>query len=167
MRNPFIVVIVLTCLLFSGVGAQAQEAAGEGSIATCTFEDEKEMSVRYTPPKSSEKVPNGKIWAPGGKPMLLFTQTDIMLGNSPIPVGAYTMYTIPGKSSWTVIVSKNVDPAAKYDEKQDIARAQMDIGQLSSEEPQFSVVFGRVGPKKCAMRFYFGKIGAFVDFDEK
>lgn len=134
---------------------------------TCSFDDEKQISVQYNAVSASDKLPNGKVWAPNGSPLLLFTQTPVTLGNTEIPVGAYSMFVIPGKENWTLIVNKNVTPGSKYDESQDLARVQMDIGQLGNPEKQLSVVFGHSGPKQCSMRIYYGKIGTWADFHEK
>ena len=166
MLNPWTAFILIVCLIFTPMLA-AEDPASDRSTATCTFDDQKDVSVQYGAAKSSERLPNGRVWTPGGKPMFLLTQADLVLENTPIPVGAYSMFAIPGKNNWTVIVNRNVDPSGKYDEKQDVARASMDVGQLSDEEKQFTVVFGHLGPKVCSMRFYFGKIGAFTEFNER
>ena len=62
--------------------------------------------------------------------MTLFTEAQLTLGSSVIPIGAYTVYPIPAKDHWTVVVNKNVTPGAAYDEKQDIARAAMETAQV-------------------------------------
>jgi hypothetical protein len=99
--------------------------------------------------------------------MVLFSQTDLTVGKTEIPVGAYTMFVIPGKENWTLIINKNVTPGSKYDESQDLVRVPMDTGQLGSPEKQLSVIFGHVGPKHCSMRIYYGKVGAWADFFQK
>ena len=45
--------------------------------------------------------------------MLLFTQGATTLGGSPIPVGAFSMYVIPGRDEWTLIVNRNVTPGVQ------------------------------------------------------
>jgi len=143
-------------------------AAPESATATCTFDDGKEVNVRYIPVAAAkEKLPNGKIWAPGGTPMMLFTQADLLIANATLPVGAYSLYAIPGKSEWTLVVNKDVTAGAKYDEKDDLARASMDTGQVSQSLPTLDVAFAHTGPKQCTLRMYVGKIGAWADFKEK
>lgn len=153
-------------ILLVAVSAVAQQAA-PSSTASCSLEDGREVYVRYVPvPAKGEKISNGKPWAPGGTPMTLFTETQLTLGNSTIPVGAYTLYPFPGKDKWTLAVSKNVTPGAAYDEKQDIARATMDTAQVSQPPDTLDVAFAHVGPR-CTLRIYFGKSASFVDFTEK
>ncbi|MGC2195571.1 MAG: DUF2911 domain-containing protein [Terriglobales bacterium] len=127
------------------------------------------MSVRYHKEAISRQngPPEGKVWVPGGMPMFLFTQSELLIGNSQIPIGAYSMYVIPQKENWTLILNKNVSEGSKYDEHQDLSRVEMQIGQLSEPNKQFSVFFGHVAPKQCNMRMYYGKTGTWVEFKEK
>jgi hypothetical protein len=163
--------VLLGALTFIPFGF-AQDTASNNlpAVATCTFEDNSEMSVRYNPVvegKNSD-LPNGKLWPiETTPPMVLFAGTELILGSSVIPVGAYSMYVIPGKQQWTLVVNRNVTPGAKYDEKQDIARVSMDIGSLSSPNKEVQVGFGRTSPKQCGMRFYYGKVGAWTEFRQR
>ena len=160
------------CVLL-GVGmvhsSAAQQASANSSTATCSFQDGTQLTVRYDKDTISGKngPPEGRVWAPGGTPMFLFTQSVLLIGNSQIPVGAYSMYVIPRKENWTLVVNKNVTEGSKYDEHQDLSRVEMQIGQLSEPNKQFSLFFGHVAPKQCNMRIYFGKIGTWAELKEK
>lgn len=159
----------LSILLALAATAMAQKAdpSEATSTATCNLDDGREVYVRYIPiPDKSEKISNGKPWVPGGTPMTLFTEAQLSLGNSTIPVGAYTLYPIPGREKWTLVVNKNVTPGAAYDEKDDIARASMDTAQVSQPPDKLDVAFAHVQPR-CTLRIYFGKYASFVDFTEK
>ena len=99
--------------------------------------------------------------------MLLFTSADLKVGNAEIPVGAYSMYVIPGKDKWTLVVSKNVSENGKYDQQQDLLRAPMGTGTLNSPVQPPSVDLGHTAAKQCNMRLYYQKTGAFIEFEEK
>jgi hypothetical protein len=90
-----------------------------------------------------------------------------ILGNSEIPVGAYSLYVIPEEETWTLVVNKNVTAGSKYDEKQDLARAPMEIGQIDSPAKQPQILFGHTGAKQCNMRLYYETTGAWVEFKEE
>ena len=155
-------------LLLSGVAVSylPARAADNTATATCNFEDGKQMSVRYDQ-ESGKTLHNGKVWTPGNEAMTLFTQTELLAGNADIPVGAYSLYIIPGKDNWTLIVNKNVSAPTKYDEHQDIVRMTMEKGELGQAEKQFNIVFGQMGPKQCNMRIYYGTTGTWAEFQEK
>ena len=98
--------------------------------------------------------------------MTLFTEAQLVLGSSVIPVGAYTVYPIPAKDHWTLAVNKNVAPGAAYDEKQDIARAPMETAQVEQPAEALEVAFAHVGAR-CTLRIYTGKTASFADFTAK
>lgn len=135
--------------------------------AVCTFADGKQLTVRYSRPSGdrSEALPDGRVWPAGGS-MFLFTPVVLSIGNSQIPVGAFSLYVIPGHDDWTLIVNKNVTERAKYDETQDLSRTPMKIGSLSQPATEITVYFAHIAPKQCNMRLYYGKIGAWAEFRE-
>lgn len=146
----------------------AEQASVNNDSATCTFQDGKQMNVLYTDEATGDQVlPEGKLWTPAKTPMLLFTQTVVSVGKSEIPIGAYSMYVIPQKDRWTLVLNKGVTAGSKYDEQQDLLRVPMQIGQVSDPDKQFRVLFGHLAPKQCNMRLYFGKTGTWVEFEEK
>jgi Protein of unknown function (DUF2911) len=170
MRAALACTVLLSALPFARPAlAQHAAAAADSESAVCTFEDGKQITARYNPMAvGKENAPAaGKVLIPGGAAMTFFTETDLMLGNTSIPTGAYTLYILPAKKDWTLIVSKNVTVDAKYDEKLDLARATMEIGQLSAPEDKLSLYFGHTGPKKCEIDADYGKTRGWTEFREK
>ncbi len=156
---------VLISILFAPY--LAAQSSGNQSTTTCNLDDGRQVYIRYTPVSAKqERVSNGKPWAPGGTPMTLFTEAQLTLGSSTIPVGAYTVYPIPARGNWTLVVNKNVTPGAAYDEKQDIARTTMETAQVESPTDQLEVAFAHVG-NRCSVRIYIGKTASFADFNAK
>lgn len=98
--------------------------------------------------------------------MTLFTEAQLALGDSVIPVGAYTLYPIPAKDHWALVVNKNVTPGAPYDEKQDVARGQMETAEVDQPSDALEVAFAHVGAR-CTLRIYMGKTASFADFTAK
>jgi len=136
------------------------------STTTCNLDDGRQVYVRYNPVNAKEKITNGKPWTPGGAPMTLFTEAQLSLGTSMIPIGAYSVYPIPAHDHWTLAVNKNVTPGAAYDEKQDIARSPMETLQVAQPNDMLEVAFAHVGTR-CTLRIYIGKTASFADFNAK
>ncbi len=99
--------------------------------------------------------------------MFLFTQTALTLGSSVIPAGAYSLYIIPEKHAWTLVVNRNVVAGSKYDEKQDLGRAAMQIGENEDSVKQAQIALAHIAPKQCNLRVYYEKAGAWAEFREK
>jgi hypothetical protein len=163
----FLVLFLVLLLISPGFAQQSSGSAAESAV--CAFEDGKQLTAHYNPVAAgkSDGPPVGKVLMPGGAAMTFFTETDLGFGDVHIPTGGYTMYVIPGKKEWTLIVSKNTSVDAKYDEKMDLARASMAIGQLNSPADKLAVYFGHTGPKKCEINIDFGKTRGWVEFREK
>jgi hypothetical protein len=159
------VVAVLFLLALTAVCSAQQSAPS--STASCTLDDGRQVYIRYNPVSAkNDKAPNGKPWTPGGAPMTLFSEAQLTLSGSTIPIGAYTVYPIPGKDKWTLVVNKNVATGATYDEKQDLARTAMETDQVSQSSDSLEVAFAHVG-SRCTLRIYFGKSASFADFIAK
>jgi hypothetical protein len=156
-------IVVFTVSLFAVCTASAQTTS-----ATCNFDDGQQIAVRYQPASADNvKLESGKVWSPGGSPMFFFTSAPLKIGKSTVPIGAYSMYVIPGKERWTLVLNKNVSENAAYDQAQDLLREPMDLGTLPQPADTASVYFGHVAPKQCNMRLYYGKTGAWTDFYEQ
>ena len=162
-RARLVVAIVILCS--SAVVCFAQ--SNPSSTASCSLDDGRQVYIRYNPVTTkTDRAPNGKPWTPGGAPMTLFTEAQLNFGGSTIPIGAYTVYPIPAKDRWTLVVNKNVTPHSAYDEKQDVARAAIETDQISQPSDSLEVAFAHTGDK-CTLRIYFGKAASFAPFTAK
>jgi len=161
--------MMTAALLVSAVCiAEAQSNPNSTPTAFCSFQDGKQITVRYANETSTGRdLPPGKEWTPGGQPMLLFTQAPLSADNTDIPVGAYSMYIVRERNDWTLVVNKNVSSASKYDKHLDVVRMGMLMAQLSEPQKEFTVAFGHTDPKQCNMRIYYGRSGTWAEFKEK
>ncbi len=163
----FLVPVFLICT------AWAQDRTSSDT-ATCSFDADRELTVEYQrvsfnlkKPVFGHEIPYGKAWAPGGKPLTLFTNSAVEIGGKVLPVGAYTMFVLLTQKQWTLIVSKSTDLTGRYDEQQDLERVPMESGELSTPEPEFSASFAHVAPDQCSLRLDLDKTGYWVTFRKK
>lgn len=165
MPATFVWRAVLIFFMFSPwLAAQSGPAT---STTTCYLDDGRQVYVRYIPvPTNKERIQNGKPLIPGGTPMTLFTEAQLAFGPSTIPIGAYTLYPIPAKGKWSVAINKNVTAGAAYDEKQDVAKEQIETDQVEDASDALELAFAHVGTR-CTLRIYIGKIAAFAEFSAK
>lgn len=176
MRCHFFLV-VLASTVFAVCSALAQEAPSKtpnSQTATCNFDDQNQLAVQYPHLKIGDekeyighKVPYGKVWEPNKQPLTLFTNSPVTLAGTSVAPGAYTLYLIPERDRWMLVVSRNTDVKAKYDQAKDIVRAPMQTGQLMHEEPNFSIYWAHTGPKECTMRVDVADTRAWVPFEQK
>ncbi|SRR5258708_32037496 len=152
-------VFALTVLAMAAASSLAQDP----QTAYCNYDDGNQVSMQYHP-AVKEEPKNGRVWSPG---ITLYVQVPLTLGSSQIPVGAYTVYLIPGGKNWTLIVNRNVTAGAPYNASQDVARAPMETGEIPDPTKQLELSFAHMGAKQCSLRVYYAKAGAFTDFLEK
>jgi Protein of unknown function (DUF2911) len=169
MRVLAVCIILIGQSVLAVAAAEQPGPADPTATATCDFQDGMEITAQFNGSVMSDKDQphNGKVWLPGGSPITLFTQVPLILNHVEIPVGAYSMYVIPNKKEWTLVVSKNVTSPKTYDEKQDLVRAPMELGGVNSPPKKLELSFAHIAPKQCSIRLYYETTGAFVDFNEK
>jgi hypothetical protein len=70
-------------------------------------------------------VPYDEVWRTGANSATKLTiSTPVKFNGTEVPAGTYELFTIPGKTEWTIIVHKDMSEwgAYKYDPKNDIVR---------------------------------------------
>ncbi|HET9825587.1 MAG TPA: DUF2911 domain-containing protein [Chitinophagaceae bacterium] len=100
-------------------------------------------------------VPYGKVWRTGANNATTITfADDVTIGTTKIPAGKYGLLTIPGKDSWTIIVSKQTDVTnpADYKQESDVARASVKPMTLRDKIETFTIQFANVKPSTCDLQ---------------
>lgn len=142
--------------------------------ATCSFADGKAINVAYSRPSMRGRkimgglVPYGKVWRTGANEATSFeTQAALTVAGKQIPAGKYTLYTLPGEDSWTLIINKQTGQwGTQYDEAQDLARIKMDVKKLDAPVDQFTISFDKSGQPSCRMKLEWENTSASVDLQE-
>ena len=172
-RSLFFLTLSVMVLAASVALAEDQKEPAE-SVASCNLDNGNQIAIRYLPVKAKgpregfgNSVRYGTVWAPHNQAMVLFTSGSMLVENKELPAGAYTLFVIPEKDQWTLVISKETDTKAKYDQAKDAARVLMEVGSLPTDHPQFSVILGHTGPDKCSLRVYWQDKGAFATLEGK
>lgn len=87
-------------------------------------------------------VPFGKVWRTGAnEATILTTEKDLVAGDTTIPAGKYSLYTLPAADGTAkLIVNKQTGQwGTVYDEKQDLARIAMKGEKLDKSVDQFTM----------------------------
>lgn len=90
-------------------------------------------------------VPYGKPWRTGAdEATLLVTQKPLVFGETTVPAGTYTLYTLPEEGGAKLIINKQTGQwGTVYDEKQDLARVDLKKEELSEPVDQFTITISR------------------------
>jgi hypothetical protein len=89
----------------------------------------------------TDVAPNGKVWRTGAdEATTLVTDKALMFGSLMVPAGTYTLYTVPGPTSWKLVVNKQTGQwGTVYQEAQDLGRVDMKVEKLPKEVDQFTI----------------------------
>src|ERR1700682_640393 len=176
MRKQFAVLAVgcLTLGLMAALGSAQMDKAARPSPAakaSCSLADGKTITVDYSSPRAKGRkifgglVPYGEVWRAGANEATTFvTTTDLMVGSSHVPAGSYTIFAIPNKDKWSLVISKKTGEwgTAYPGTENDLARIDMKVSQTSSPVENFTIAFDQ-NAKGCTLRMEWENSRASVD----
>ncbi len=131
----------------------------------------KNVTVEYSRPSKKGReifgalVPFGRIWRTGANEITILTvEGDFMVGKVHVPKGSYGVYTIPGKTGWTLVLSKTVKGwGTEYNEAQDLGRTPMKVGKTASPVEQLTISVEAVGGNRGVLKIAWDTTEATVD----
>lgn len=94
-----------------------------------------------------ELVPFGQVWRTGANNATIINfSTPVTMGGKEIPSGSYALYTIPDKSEWTIVLSKNTElwGAIGYSNADDVVRFQVESAKTSKKYETFEITFNNI-----------------------
>jgi len=153
MRNLSTLIIIAATLASAATVMGQQKRVSPHETITADIDGNKVTIVYGRPytksPKTGEMrkiwgglVPFGKIWRTGAdEATLLTTEKDMVAGDTTIPAGKYSLYTLPADDGTAkLVVNKQTGQwGTQYDEKQDLARIAMKGEKLDKSVDQFTM----------------------------
>lgn len=134
-------------------GWVAQEAAGtmmgqasmldttRASVAGANLEVVYSRPLRRGRTIFGSVVPWGEVWRTGANAATqLTTSRDLMFGNTLVPAGKYTLFTLPSPSGAKLIINSQTGQwGTDYDSKRDLARLDLTTTMLPSSTEKFTI----------------------------
>ncbi|WP_207420593.1 DUF2911 domain-containing protein [Desertivirga brevis] len=109
------------------------------------------ISINYSRPGMKGRtifgdlVPYGQVWRTGANsPTKIKFGEDVSIEGKAVPAGEYALYTIPGQSEWTFILSKNLKlwGSMGYNQADDLLRFTAKPQTLPFSVENFTILFG-------------------------
>ncbi|MFN3840311.1 MAG: DUF2911 domain-containing protein [Cyclobacteriaceae bacterium] len=145
-------VLILISFLLAG-SACAQEAVKPRisplALITMRYKDTY-VRITYSQPHKRGRaifgslVPYGEVWRTGANEATELTTTrDIIINGTLLPAGNYTLFTIPEKDKWTIILNKDVGlwGSYNYNPKMDALRFEVPVQQTDVPWEAFTIQF--------------------------
>lgn len=131
-----------------------------------------QITVKYSRPNTKgrkvfgELEPYGSVWRTGANNATVITFTeDVTFEGQPVPAGEYALFTIPGKSEWTVILNKGTKQwgAYEYKEAEDFLRVKVKATALKDKAETFTIEFANVYPTKGQLQLSWDNTSVAVN----
>jgi hypothetical protein len=160
-RHPAAAAVVcalVAAALLCVMPALAQQKRVSPHETISTVVDKNRVTIVYGRPYSKDPksetirkiwgtlVPYDKPWRMGAdEATLLITQMPIVMGETTVPAGAYTLFFLPVENGPSkLIINKQLGQwGLQYDEKQDFARINVDKQPLDPAVSQFTMAVER------------------------
>ncbi|MGA9524105.1 MAG: DUF2911 domain-containing protein, partial [Myxococcaceae bacterium] len=156
---------------FSALPAAAQNApAVPQSSPSARVEQQiglTKVAVAYSSPGVKDRkifgglVPFDKVWRTGANGVTTFESSrDFKFGGKEVPAGTYALHTIPGKSSWTVILNSDVNAwgSYSYDQKKDVIRIQVKPETMPALRERMTFLFSDATDNGAKLDFEWEKV---------
>ena len=150
--------LLILAAMVSALPALAQQKRTSPHETISTVIDENRVTLVYgrpytKSPRSGEVrkiwgglVPFGKVWRTGAdEATLLITQKPIMFGETTVPAGAYTLFTLPAEDGTAkLIINKQLGQwGLQYDASQDLAKVDLKKESLDPPADQFTMAIAK------------------------
>lgn len=147
-----LIILLLSVGLYSGFNACAQRPSPAASVSETTISGVK-ININYSQPAvkgrtiGKEIATYGKVWRTGANEATVFeVSKNVIIGGKSLPAGKYSLYTIPGEGSWTVIINKSWDQSGtEYDQAQDAMRFTVKPGKSKSFTERMTFTISKSG----------------------
>ena len=141
---------VLILISIAGMAQdEIKQRPSPAAIATMHYKDAYAKITYGQPQKRGREifgklVPYGEVWRTGANEATEITLTkDALLNGKALKAGTYSIFTIPGKDSWTIIINGDLGlwGAYNYNIKSDVMRFDIPVQKNETVFEPFTITF--------------------------
>ena len=172
LKIAFIVIGLLVIVFIAGFYIMKANTKKHSPEDLVIYEqDDVQIEVFYNRPYKKGRdifgglVPYDEVWRTGANEATTFkTNKDLNIEGSTLKSGKYTLWTIPGETSWVIIFNKKMyswgvsfsDGKASRVEQFDVLKVEVPISKNLKPVEQFTIYFDE----------QFGNINMFLAWDD-
>jgi hypothetical protein len=113
-------------------------------------------------------VPFGQVWRTGANQATTLTFSDeVIIGGTKVPAGKYGFLTIPDKTEWTLIITKQTDVnnPALYKQENDVVRVKAKPVMLSTPVESLTIQFSNVKSTGADIQLLWDNVAVTLPVD--
>ncbi len=147
LKNVFLATALIVSTIASAQLKTPQPSPSASVTQTVGLTD---VTIDYSRPGMKGRaifgdlVPFDKIWRTGAnKATAISFNDDVSINGNDVKAGKYAVFTIPGKTEWTIIVNSNTElwGAGDYKKEEDVARFTVKSTQLNDAVESLTIDF--------------------------
>jgi hypothetical protein len=176
LRTACILILAAASPFFSLAQEALQPRPSPLAISFAHYKDTY-LKIIYSQPQLRGReifgklVPYGQVWRTGANEATEMTITrDILMNGNVLKAGTYSIFTIPEKERWTIIINGDVGlwGSYNYDSKTDILRFEIPVEHLTVQvvEPFTIAVDQKNDRATIALMWDKTKVSFQVQFNE-
>lgn len=132
-----------------------QQRVGLTDVTVTYYRPSLKGRVAFGDSTSKAIVPFGQRWRTGANATTSIKfSDDVTVEGKKVPAGEYGIYTVPGKASWVVVLSKNTKQGADvkgFKDADDVARFTVKPTKLPAKLETFTVGFSDLTPATASV----------------
>jgi hypothetical protein len=133
------------------------------------------LSVNYGRPSARGRkifgslVPWNQVWRTGANEVTTFrTEADITLGGVTIPKGSYSLFTLPSKKSWQLIINKETGQnGLVYHPRLDLTRVKLQKRELPGYVERFTIALNKTDNRSGVLKIEWERTSVSIPFTLK
>jgi hypothetical protein len=149
------IILALSLCIIATVSNAQQAKAPAKSPAQTIKQDFGSSSIEVTYCRPSVKgrvifgdlVPYDKVWRTGANTATLIRfKDDVKIAGQNLKAGEYAFFTVPGKTDWEIIFSKDTKSwgASEYKETDDVLRVKVKASTQTTKTEMFTINFANL-----------------------
>ncbi len=143
------------------------------ALVTMKYEDTYVKITYCQPSKRGREIfgslePYGEVWRTGANEAteLTFTQ-NVKIGGQEVAAGTYSLFTIPEKGDWTIIINKDLGQwgAFSYNQDHDLLRFKSKTETMEISYEPFTIEFEQKGIKNTNLLLMWDKTKVIIPIE--
>jgi hypothetical protein len=158
-KSTLITTISFAFMMLLSFNVNAQKFPGlDKSPLDISMTKDKSVKVIYSRPQLNGRdlstlTPSDLVWRTGANESTEVTfYNDVNFGGKKVKAGTYSLFTIPNKSEWTIILNSDLNTwgAFSYNEAHDVTRVKATPSTGEESLEAFTIAFGEDGTMHMA-----------------
>ena len=170
----FLVTMLLACVSYKSY-AQVPRIPEASSTQTIIQDfGLGKITVTYSRPNVKDRkifgsiIPYGEVWRTGANAATTITFTErVVIEGNPVPAGTYSLFSIPEKNEWTIILNKTVKQWGAYSYKQadDFLRFKIKPIHVSEKRETLTMAFANSNTKSTDLYLVWDHTAAAIHME--